>query len=176
MEYELSKEPLLTASQIEERVQQLGLEISSQFQVDLVIGVLTGSFIFVADLVRCLPNTIQVRFIKASSYGCSQQSSGSVKISSLEELDLKNKKVLVIDDILDTGRTLSCLLEQVRLAGANIVKSAVLLDKPSRREVSIEADFVGFSIENHFVVGYGLDYAEGYRSLPAIYKMSIPSP
>lgn len=176
MEYELSKEPLLSASQIGERVRQLGQEISFQMQVDLILGVLTGSFIFVADLVRYLPNTIQVRFIKASSYGLSQNSSGTVKISSLEEVDLKNKNVLVIDDILDTGRTLSCLLEQVRLAGANTVKSAVLLDKPSRREVSIEADFVGFSIENHFVVGYGLDYADHYRSLPAIYKMSMPSP
>lgn len=176
MDYELSKEPLISASQIEGRVLELGQEISSQFSVDLVLGVLTGSFIFVADLVRTMPNPVQIRFIKASSYGLSQHSSGIVKINGLDEMDLKNKNVLVVDDILDSGRTLSCLLEQVRLAGANIVKSAVLLDKPSRREVSLEADFVGFSIENHFVVGYGLDYAEGYRSLRAIYKMSIPSP
>ena len=105
MDYELSKEPLISASQIEGRVLELGQEISSQFSVDLVLGVLTGSFIFVADLVRTMPNPVQIRFIKASSYGLSQHSSGIVKINGLDEMDLKNKNVLVVDDILDSRRT-----------------------------------------------------------------------
>lgn len=176
MEYELSKEPLITASQIEERVQILGKEISSLYQVDLVIGALTGAFIFVADLVRHLPSSVQIHFIKTSSYGLSQESSGIVEIKNLDHIDMKGKNILVVDDILDTGRTLHSLLERIHLANPKTLKSVVLLDKPSRRVVPIEADFVGFTIENDFVVGYGLDYADNYRALPAIYKMSIPSP
>lgn len=171
MGYKISENPTISALEIEAGVKSLGRQIDVQFKVDLVLGVLTGSFIFVADLVRHLSPSVQIAFVNASSYGNEQKSIGCVEIAPWDAIDFVNKNVLIVDDILDTGNTLSLLSRKVREAGALALKTCVLLDKPSRRQTPIQADFVGFSIEDYFAVGYGLDFAGEYRALPAIYKI-----
>ena len=170
MDYKISEKPVISALEIEGSIRNLGQQITSQFKVDLVLGVLTGSFIFVADLVRRLDPSVQIAFVNASSYGNAQKSTGCVEILPWNAIDFTHKNVLIVDDILDTGNTLSILSNRVREGGALEVKTCVLLDKPSRRQVQIHADFVGFSIEDYFAVGYGLDFASEYRALPAVYK------
>lgn len=168
--YKVSEKPLVSKEEIEKRLIVLAKEVDASGGYDLVLGVLTGAFIFVADLVRNLSCNPNISFIKASSYGNSTESS-NVVVQGLENLCLENKRILLVDDILDTGKTFFALVEQLKKLGAKAVKTCVLLDKPSRREVNIEADFVGFSIENKFVVGYGLDYAENHRSLNGIFTL-----
>ena len=168
--YKVSEKPLVSKEEIEKRLIVLAKEVDASGEYDLVLGVLTGAFIFVADLVRNLSCNPNISFIKASSYGNSTESS-NVVVQGLENLCLENKRILLVDDILDTGKTFFALVEQLKKLGAKTVKTCVLLDKPSRREVNIEADFVGFSIENKFVVGYGLDYAENHRSLNGIFTL-----
>ncbi|MEE0877088.1 MAG: hypoxanthine phosphoribosyltransferase [Fibrobacteraceae bacterium] len=168
--YKVSEKPLVSTEEIEKRLIVLAKEVDASGEYDLVLGVLTGAFIFVADLVRNLSCNPNISFIKASSYGNSTESS-NVVVQGLENLCLENKRILLVDDILDTGKTFFALVEQLKKLGAKTVKTCVLLDKPSRREVNIEADFVGFSIENKFVVGYGLDYAENHRSLNGIFTL-----
>lgn len=168
--YKVSETPLVSKEEIEKRLIVLAKEVDASGEYDLVLGVLTGAFIVVADLVRNLSCNPNISFIKASSYGNSTESS-SVVVQGLEKLCLENKRILLVDDILDTGKTFFALVEQLKKLGAKTVKTCVLLDKPSRREADIEADFVGFSIENKFVVGYGLDYAENYRSLNGIFTL-----
>ena len=174
--YTLSPMPLKTAEAIGARVQELGQAISVEYDFDMVISVLTGSFVFTADLCRAFAlgekNTQrEIRFIKASSYGNSNVSSGELKVSGMESLDLKEKKILLVDDILDTGRTLLALVGLIKSQGAAEVRSCVLLDKPSRRQVHMEADYCGFEIDDLFVVGYGLDYSDKYRLLPDIWTL-----
>ncbi len=176
MSFCLSEKPLLEAEAIQKCVAALAADIEKEYPCDLFVGVLTGAFIFVADLVRHMNPDLKLAFVKAESYGCGDTSSGQVRFSDLDRMDFRGKRVLVIDDILDTGHTLCALSKTIRNCGALEVKSCVLLDKPSRREVSFEADFKGFVIDNLFVVGYGLDYANRYRSLPAIYTLQEKSP
>lgn len=169
--YKVSEKPLISKDEIENRLESLGSEINASGEYDIVLGVLTGAFIFVADIVRRQVGNPRVAFVKASSYGNSTQSSKQVVFQGLDNLQFEGMRVLIVDDILDTGRTLSKLSEELLKRGAEDVKICVLLDKPSRREASIEADFFGFSIENSFVVGYGLDYAEKYRALDGIFTL-----
>ncbi len=172
--YKLSSKPLISKAELSERVNSLAAEIAAAGEFDILLGILTGSFVFVADLVRAMPKAnekgMRVKFFKASSYGDSTES-GTLTVSGMENLDLTGKRVLLVDDILDTGNTLYRLVPMLKERGAAVVKTCVLLDKPSRREAPIEADFVGFKIENKFVVGYGLDYADDYRTLPEIMTM-----
>ena len=127
---------------------------------------------FTSDICRRIAKPeLKVAFIKASSYGDGMESSGKVKISGLESLDIAGKNILVIDDILDTGNTMLGITNALRDLGPNKVKTCVFLDKPARRVAKIEADFVGFKIENKFVVGYGLDYAGNYRTFPEVWTM-----
>lgn len=172
--YKLSSKPLISKAELSERVNSLAAEIAAAGEFDILLGILTGSFIFVSDLVRAMPKAnekgMRVKFFKASSYGDSTEH-GSLKVSGLENLELAGLRVLLVDDILDTGNTLYRLVPMLKERGAAVVKTCVLLDKPSRREAPIEADFVGFKIENKFVVGYGLDYADDYRTLPEIMTM-----
>lgn len=169
----MSPEPLLKAADIQARVLELGKNISSSYKFDMVISILTGAFIFTADLCRAMPSKdLQIRFIKASSYGKSTESSGNLKVSGLENLDLKGSRILLVDDILDSGRTLKTLVEMLKNEGAADVRTCVLLDKKDRREVPIKADFCGFEIPNEFVVGYGLDFANDYRSFPDIWTLT----
>lgn len=169
--YKMSSTPLVTAAQIADRLGTLASEIK-KFDPEVILSVLTGSYIFSADLSRLLANpTLRIAFIKASSYGNSTESSGKLEVSGLEKIDIRGKRVLLIDDILDTGHTMFELTKILSNFGASAIKTCVLLNKESRRVVDFHADFVGFEIENEFVVGYGLDFASDYRTFPDIWTL-----
>lgn len=171
MTYKVSEEPLITAAEIHKRVLSLAEELRAD-SCDLYVGVLTGAFVFVADLVRAVGTDPEVVFVKSSSYGDGCVSSGKVVFSGLEKLNVKGRRVLLIDDILDTGHTLKELSDRVKEMGVASIRSCVLLDKPARREVAFEADYKGFAIDNLFVVGYGLDAAGKHRALPDIHTVT----
>jgi hypoxanthine phosphoribosyltransferase len=169
---------LLTADQIQRRVDELVVEmVRDNLSVNLVmVGILRGSFMFLADLVRNLnPHGVHPRidFMMLESYGSGTESSGVVTITKDMSVDIHGADVLVIDDILDTGRTLTFARKHLFSRGALSVKTCTLLDKPSRRAVPFEANYVGFTIEDSFVVGYGLDYDSYYRELPYIAKVTF---
>ena len=176
--YRMSEKPLIGADEIRERVAKLAHEIAAVYDYDVLLSALTGAYMFTADLSRELAKAQgakaqqkEIAFIKASSYGDSTESSGKLQVRGLEKIDIKGKKILMVDDIADTGTTLLGLCEMLRDAGAQEVRTCVLLNKQERREVDITADFVGFEISNEFVVGYGLDYANDYRFLPDIWTL-----
>jgi hypoxanthine phosphoribosyltransferase len=133
-----------------------------------VVAVLNGSVVFVADLIRALPIPLRLAFVWAESYRQGTTGTGLRLESRPSEADIRGRHVLLVDDILDSGRTLSALVAELRARGARGVRTSVFLDKPARRTVSIEADHVGFTIADEFVVGYGLDYAGRYRNLPYV--------
>lgn len=164
-------EILIPAKEIEQKVKELASKINADFagQELYVIGILKGSFIFFADLVRQLEGKIFIDFMQVSSYGTSMESFGEVIFIKDMSVDIKDKNVLIVDDIIDTGRTLKALTEALSLRHPKRLKTAVLLDKKNRREVDYEADYVGFVIPDKFVVGYGLDWAEEGRNLKDIY-------
>ena len=169
--YKLSEKPLISRQQIEERLDSLAEELRGE-NFDYIVSTLTGGFMFTADICRRIAcQKLKIAFIKASSYGNGTESSGNVKLSGLESIDISGKNVLVIDDILDSGRTMLGITVALRALGPSKVKTCVLLDKPARRAVEIQADYVGFSIENEFVVGYGLDYANEFRTYPEIWTV-----
>lgn len=173
MEFELG-EVLLERGQIATHVRKIAQEISLDFGNDrpIVIPLLTGAFVFCADLVRELKLDCQIEFIKASSYQGSN-STGTVSIAGLEHLNLKNQSILIVEDIIDTGLTLSKVSQEVWSKSPKTVKIATLLDKPSRRKVEFKPDYTCFTIPDHFVVGYGLDFNERYRNLPDIHQMRM---
>lgn len=161
---------LLTANQIAERVKVLGLQISQEFQGQdfTVIGVLHGSVIFVADLMRSISTPHQLGFVLASSYPGTATSPTELKLQLDTLSNLAGRSVLLVDDILDTGRTLSALKARLLERGSSQVRTAVLLWKSERTETDIVPDYFGFQIPNEFVVGYGLDFNGDYRHLPYI--------
>lgn len=161
---------LFTEEQINEKVIALGEQISRDYKDKelTIICVLTGSYIFAADLARAITVPCSIDFIKASSYGSGSSTSGVVKIEKDVSKNPKGRDILVVEDILDTGVTLSKVLEMFKARECNSVKLVALLNKPDRRKVDIKCDYIGFDIENEFVVGYGLDYDEKYRNLPYI--------
>lgn len=135
----------------------------------VLLGILKGSVIFMGDLMKKITVPLEIDFMKVSSYGGDTKSSGRIKIHlDLNRSDISSCNILVIEDIIDSGRTLSYLTEYLRLNGAKSVRTCTLLDKPSRREVDFQADYVGATIPDEFVIGYGLDYAEKYRELPYV--------
>jgi len=164
--------PLFSAADIEARIDELASDIAAAMPHDVtVVGLLKGSFMFAADLIRGLDRhglAPYVEFLQVSSYGLDKESSGRVKVIGGMPETAAGKDVLLVDDIQDTGRTLAFTAELLRSHGARKVWSAALLDKPSRRVVPFDVDFIGFEIEDVFVVGYGIDYAERYRHLPFI--------
>jgi hypoxanthine phosphoribosyltransferase len=166
---------LYSENDIQKRLQQMSLEIVNSLGTEfLVVGILKGSFIFIADLVRALHFSgaaPQVDFITISSYGSGKESSGNLQLGRSLSDDVRGKKILLCDDILESGRTIAFTKNMLLEQGAHSVHVAVLLDKPMKRKIDIEADFVGFEIEDFFVVGYGLDYAGYYRELPFIGKL-----
>lgn len=169
--YKLSSEPLLNAQQIDRRLESLAQELKA-CNFDVILSVLTGSYIFTADISRRIAHPkLKIAFIKTSSYGKSTESQGKVQINGIDDLDIKGKRVLIIDDILDTGNTMFSLVKTLTELSPVSIKTCVLLNKESRRTVDYHADFVGFEIENKFVVGYGLDYANDYRTLPEIWTL-----
>jgi hypoxanthine phosphoribosyltransferase len=160
---------LISSDQIQTRVRSIGDEIRRDHPGDLhLVCVLKGAFIFLADLLRALPDSTTIDFVAISSYGKSTRSSGEVRL--LKDLDsgLEGRHVVIIEDIVDTGLTLTYLQDILRARGPKSLKTACLLSKPSRRQVDVKVDYVGFTIEDKFVVGYGLDYGEKYRNLPYI--------
>ena len=176
--FRMSEKPLVSADQIRQRMATLAGEIAAHYDYDILLSALTGAYMVTADLSRELARVQgakacqkKISFIKASSYGNSTESSGKLQVRGLERIDIKGKKVLLVDDIADTGITLLGLKNLLQDAGAKEVRSCVLLNKQERREVDVKADFVGFEIANEFVVGYGLDYAEDYRTLPEIWTL-----
>lgn len=161
---------LITEDRIRERVAELARDISADYAGSeiLLIAVLKGAIVFCADLMRRLDLTVCLEFVSAASYGCRTTSSGDVKLLMDTCGDLRGRHVLVVEDIVDSGRTLAALVEALRARRPASVKTCCLLDKPSRREASFKPDYVGFEIPDHFVVGYGLDFAEKHRNLPCI--------
>lgn len=161
---------LLSDNEIQHRVKEMGKEISADYADRdlLVIGILKGAVLFMADLLREIDIPVKMDFMAVSSYGVSTSSSGVVRITKDLDQSLEGRHVLIIEDIVDTGLTLTYLLENLATRKPASVKCCVLLDKPSRRKVDIVPRYVGFSIPDEFVVGYGLDYAELYRNLPHV--------
>lgn len=158
---------LITAEEISRRVKELGEEISRDYagREILVVGVLKGAAIFMADLVRCLTVPVQLDFMAVSSYGASTESSGVVRILKDLEENIEGLDVLLVEDIVDTGLTLNYLRENLLTRNPASLKICTLLDKPSRRKVQVKVDYNGFVIPDEFVVGYGLDYNGRYRNL-----------
>lgn len=165
-------EILISEEEIAQRIDTLAAEIAGDFPGDcLVVVILKGSFVFAADLIRALERvgaSPQVEFITLSSYGAGSESSGRVTLAHDVSEDFTGKSVLVVDDILESGRTLAFARNMLRTRGAAEVRTCLLLDKPGARKVEIEADYVGFRIGREFVVGYGLDLAHRFRGLPYI--------
>lgn len=164
------KEVLLSEEQIQKRVKELGAQISADYagKEPLLVSVLRGSIMFMADLTRQVQPFCEIDFMAVSSYGSGTSSSGQVKIIKDLTESIEGRDVVVVEDILDSGNTLSYLLEVLQARKPASIKLCTLLDKPDRRVKPIQADYVGFTVPDAFVVGYGLDYDERYRNLPYI--------
>jgi hypoxanthine phosphoribosyltransferase len=162
-------EILLSEDQIRTRVAEMALEIRRDFPDDLhVIAVLKGAFMFLSDLVRAMPGHVSLDFMAVSSYAKGTTSSGEVRMLKDLEIALEGRNVVIVEDIVDTGLTLTYLQEILRARNPKQLRTACLLSKPSRRQVDVKVEYIGFTIEDRFVVGYGLDFAEQYRNLSHI--------
>ncbi|MGI6237935.1 MAG: hypoxanthine phosphoribosyltransferase [Candidatus Excrementavichristensenella sp.] len=161
---------LYTEEQIRQRVRELGEMISRDFEDEevVLVGILKGAVVFFADLMREIKLPVAIDFMAISSYGSATKTSGVVRILKDLDKDITDKNVIIVEDIVDSGMSLSFLKENLRSRGAKTLKICVLLDKPERRRCPIEVDYCGFQIPDEFVVGYGLDYAEHYREIPLI--------
>ena len=157
-------------AEIAATVSRLAAEVKSDYQDKhpLLIGVLKGSFIFMADLIRQLDFPLEVDFIGAASYGCSTRSSGQVKLNHRLQSEVRGREVLLVEDIVDTGLTTACLLDHMRRKKPASLKLCALTDKPSRRKVPVTIDYLGFTVPDRFLVGYGLDLGQKFRNLPDI--------
>lgn len=164
------KEILFTKQEIDMFVHKIAAEINEDFKGEEVIAViiLKGSMMFAADLVRCLTMNVKLDFMQASSYGSGTESSGVINIKKDIDTDIKGKNVLIIEDIVDSGRTIALMKEEMNKRGAKAVSVASLLSKPSRRVVDVEVEYIGADIPDEFVVGYGLDMDEKYRQMDYI--------
>jgi hypoxanthine phosphoribosyltransferase len=169
------KRVVFTAEEIAREVKLLASRISEDYEgKDVVlIGVLKGAFIFLADLVRQLTIPVQLDFIRAASYGTGTESTGEIRITTDVELDLRGRDVLIVEDIVDSGLTTAFVKEHLANKKPRSVKICALLDKRERRTVSIPLEYVGLQLEKGFVVGYGLDCNEGNRQLPGIYELIV---
>lgn len=164
------QEVLYSEQQIQDKVKEMGKLISRDFEGrnPLVICVLKGAFIFMADLVKQISIPLEIDFMAVSSYGASTKSSGVVKIIKDLDISVEGRHVLIVEDIIDSGLTLSYLIDVLERRNAKSVTVAALFDKPARRTVDLDADYKGYVIPDAFVVGYGLDYSEKYRNLPYV--------
>lgn len=161
---------LVSEASIKRRLKKLGSDIAAAYgtQEITVIAIINGAIFFTADLLRHIPNPVRLDCIRISSYRNATKSHGKPKLLHSLSLDISNRHVLLIDDILDTGKTFSVVVDVIKKLRPASLRTCVLLDKKGRREVEFTADFVGFQIPDKFVVGYGLDFAERYRNLPCI--------
>ena len=167
---DIIKEVLVTSEQIEARVKELGEQISQDYKGKnlMLVGILKGAVIFMSELAKNIDMPILMDFMAVSSYGKSSKSTGVVRIIKDLDSSIEDKDILIIEDIIDTGLTLSYLTDNLNKRGAKSVKICTLLDKPDRRKVEVPVHYRGFLIPDEFVVGYGLDYAEQYRNLPFV--------
>jgi hypoxanthine phosphoribosyltransferase len=163
-------EILITQEQIEQRTRELGQQISQDYEGQdlLLVCVLKGAITFIADLMREITVPHAIDFMAISSYGASTESSGVVRIVKDLDTNIDGRNVLIVEDIIDTGRTLNYITRNLQTRRPRTLRICTLLNKPSRREIDITVDYVGFEIPNKFVIGYGLDFGEIYRSLPYI--------
>jgi hypoxanthine phosphoribosyltransferase len=170
-------EQLITTDEIQRRIKELGAEVSRDYagRNPLLIGVLKGACMFLSDLMRAIDVPLGIEFIAISSYGSEMRTSGEVRILKDLDVPIEGRHILVVEDIVDTGLTLSYLLANLKSRGAASVKLAALLDKYDRRERVVPIDYLGFKIPDKFVVGYGLDFAERYRNLPFIAVLKDPT-
>lgn len=161
---------LFSEEQIAEKIKEIGAQISKDYEDKnpLIISVLRGSFIFMADLCRAVTVPCEVDFMSASSYGAGSVSSGEVKIVKDLDTSVEGRHIIVVEDILDSGRTLSYLLKNLEARGAESIALCTFLDKPDRRVIPVDVDYCGFTVPDEFIVGYGLDYAQKYRNLPYV--------
>ena len=165
---------LITKSQIDQRVAEMGRQITADFAGQELIAccVLKGAMFFCSDLMRHITCDAALDFIQVSSYGTEKYSSGVVTILKEPQLDMHGKAVLIVEDIIDSGLTIREVFRYIESRGATTVRTAAFLDKAAARKVDFKADYVGFTIDPHFVIGYGLDYAEKYRNLPDVQVLS----
>jgi hypoxanthine phosphoribosyltransferase len=164
------EEVLLSGEEVQARVGELGAQLAADYEGrdPVLVSVLKGSIIFLADLVRAMPIPLAIDLMEVSSYGASTESSGQVRILKDLSTSIERREVIVVEDIIDTGLTLNYLLRYLHDKGPASIRICCLLDKPARRLAPIEIDYRGFTIPDRFVIGYGLDYAERYRNLPYI--------
>jgi len=164
---------VLSKEDIAKTVQLLAKRISSEYQHRelVVVGVLKGAFVFLSDLIRQITLPIQIDFIGVASYGAGDFSSETIRLTKDLEINIKEKDVLIVEDIVDTGITLSWLIAYFKSLGPKTVRVCALLDKHERRKCDIQIDYVGHVIDKGFIVGYGLDFAEEYRNLPEIFQL-----
>lgn len=167
-------EVMISEQDVQKRIRDLGEQITLHYKDSenlVLVGLLRGSFVFMADLARAIKLTHQVDFMTASSYGNAMESTRDVRILKDLDDDIKGKDVLLVEDIIDTGNTLNKVKEILSLREPNSIKICTLLDKPTRREVDVDVEWIGFEIPDEFVVGVGIDYAQKYRHLPFIGKV-----
>jgi hypoxanthine phosphoribosyltransferase len=174
----MSLKPLIAKADIDRRIAELGKQISRDFAGhDLIaLCVLKGAIFFTTDLVRAMDRDVALDFIQVSSYGKNKFSSGVVTILKEPQLDMTEKSVLIVEDVGDSGLTIREVYKYIESRGASTVKVATFLDKPKARKAAFTPDYVGFSIDPHFVVGYGLDFDEKYRNLTEVHVLTDDSP
>ena len=161
---------MISEKEIANKVEELAKQIENDYKGEelLVVGILKGASVFVSDLIRKINLDVNIDFMSVSSYGNGTESSGTVRILKDLDVDIADKNVLIVEDIIDSGLTLSNLVKELGIRNPKSLKLCTLLDKPERRKSDIKVDYVGFVIEDKFIVGYGIDYAEKYRNLPYI--------
>lgn len=169
-EQEIKGKILITQEQIWQRAKELGEQITKDYQGEelVLVGTLRGAVPWMADIMKCIDLDLEIDFVSASSYGSGTVSSGEVKIKKDIELEIAGKHVLIIEDIIDTGNTLKALKDYFGIKKPKSVKICTLLDKPSRRKADVCGDYIGFEVDDLFIIGYGLDFDQKYRNLPYI--------
>jgi hypoxanthine phosphoribosyltransferase len=167
--------PIFNKDDIDRRLVDVARRISSDYKNRelILIGILKGAFIFLSDLARHLTIPVQLDFVGTSSYNSGTSSSGNIRLTKEIEIDLRNKDVLIVEDIVDTGLTLTYLIDYIKSFEPKTVKACTLIDKHERRKVKIDIDYVCHVVEKGYLVGYGLDFAENYRNLPGIYSLKL---
>lgn len=161
---------MITEEEILQKAKEIGRQITEDFRGETIvmIGILRGAVLWMADLMKCVDLDMTIDFMAVSSYGAATKSSGVVKINKDLETDIDGKSIIVVEDIVDSGVTLNYLRGYFVSRGAKVVKICSLLDKPEGRRVDIDVDYIGFTVDDRFIVGYGLDYDQQYRNLPYI--------
>ena len=171
---ERKRRRVLSRTRIHERVRELGRQITADYRDGqlVLLGVLNGAFVFCADLCREIDLDVEIDFIRVASYGAATESSGTISLLREPSLDLVNKDLLLVEDIVDTGTTMAWLVDHFKRCAARSVRICALIDKHERRRLAVTVDYAGFVLDQGFLVGYGLDCAERYRNLKAVYTLA----